>query len=354
MVICPPQSDQRISAAGTHISHISQKCRDFYLTMLQKAGGRETSWKPPKCDWCNLYLHRNPLSRLTFSDWREPGDYTSLCIHCAVAFSPDGLAQWRSPGELAGGDPREWTPFDDDDEPAALYLAFCETAFWNMVWTQRATRLAWNTCEHCKIKNDSPLPSEDGRSWWCRSCGEENDWIPEPPYDGGKNPDAEDATARRLPQVISAFDAGDWHKGHILLLPVAAPGWASYEDEPERMLAFRPDNCEGVAKAWSRLIAYRRDVLPDELKNIIDSPDLYLSELPPDSIGRWVPSHDELGQEETEWNRVRREAAINMEREKERLMQDEILQREVAARHQEKEKERWAELNKWRINPTGE
>ena len=58
---------------------------------------------------------------------------------------------------MAGGDPREWTPFDDDDEPAALYLAFCEAAFWKMVWTQRVSRLTWNTCEHCKVENDAPL-----------------------------------------------------------------------------------------------------------------------------------------------------------------------------------------------------
>lgn len=205
------------------------------------SGGRELSEEPRKCDWCDMYLYQNPLSRLEFFDWREPGDYTRLCIHCAVLFSPDGGAQWRAPGELAGGAPREWAPFDDDDDPAALYLAFCEAAFWNMVWTQRVAKLAWNKCGQCQVKNETPLASEYGRSWWCRSCDAENEWTPEPPYDGSKTPEAEDATAHRLPLVNSAFDAGDWHQGSMLLLPVAAPRWARYEDEPERMLAFRPE-----------------------------------------------------------------------------------------------------------------
>ena len=110
-----------------------------------------------------------------------------------------------------------------------------------------------------------------------------------------------------------------------MLLPVGAPGWASYEDEQERMLAFRPDNCEGVARAWGRLLEYRRHVLPRELKNIMDSRNSYLSSLPSDSAGSLVPSQEDLDryeQEETERMRMRREMARNREKEEERLMQD--------------------------------
>ena len=53
-------------------------------------------------------------------------------------------------------------------------------------------------------------------------------------------------------------------------LPVGAPGWARYEDEPERLLAFRADNCRGTAAAWQRLLSYRLTTLPKELATIIE------------------------------------------------------------------------------------
>ena len=323
-----------------------------------RSGEAETksSWEPGKCDWCGTYYHQNPLSRLTFFDWGEPGDYTELCIHCAVAFSPNGLAQWRAPGELAGGDPREWIPFDDKDDPAALYLAFCEAAFWNMVWTQRVAQLSWNTCRHCQVVNEDPLTSEYARSWWCRSCDAENEWTPEPPYDGSNHPEAEEATSRRLPLVNSAFDAGDWHQGSMLLLPVAAPGWASYEDEPARMLAFRPENCKGVARAWGRLLEYRRGALPEELLEVLVSPESYCDALPPDSMGRYVPSAsdlEELERDQVERARMRREDAHKREEEQKRMQREETGRRETAGRKREEEQQMWAELNKLIMDATG-
>ena len=47
----------------------------------------------------------------------------------------------------------------------------------------------------------------------------------------------EDATARRLVLVNEEFDSEEWERGTNLLLPVAAPGWAYYPGEDERMLA---------------------------------------------------------------------------------------------------------------------
>ena len=67
----------------------------------------------------------------------------------------------------------------------------------------------------------------------------------------------------------AAFDEGEWRAGANLLLPIGAPAWAAYPGEPERMLAFRPDNCRGTAAAWKRLLAHRLEQLPDELTEII-------------------------------------------------------------------------------------
>ena len=103
--------------------------------------------------------------------------------------------------------PREWTPIEDAD-PADLLLAYTEAAFWGMVWQQRVAKL------------DDPEA-----------------------YDGSKHQQAEVATEARLLEVTRAFDHGDWRKGANLLLPIGAPGWAAYEDEPQRLLAWREDNC---------------------------------------------------------------------------------------------------------------
>lgn len=182
----------------------------------------------PRCDGCGNYFHENPLSDFEFRDWSDDPN-SAYCIYCAAALG----GQWRSPGELAGGDPREWTPSSDADG-TALFLAYTEAAFWEMVWSNRAAKL------------------------------EDQDV-----YDGSRNENAENATARRLPLVNEAFDAGEWGTGADLLLPIGAPAWAAYPEEQERMLAFRPDNCRGTAAAWKRLLAHRLEQLPDELAEII-------------------------------------------------------------------------------------
>ena len=80
-----------------------------------KLAGRETSspWEARRCDGCGGYFHQNPLSWFEFRDC-DGDPHDACCIHCAAAY---GRAQWRSPGQLAGGDPRESTP-DDDSDPA--------------------------------------------------------------------------------------------------------------------------------------------------------------------------------------------------------------------------------------------
>ena len=76
------------------------ECWVWYTSLA----GEETSspWEPRRCDGCGSYFHQNSLSWMEFRDWAsDPHD--AYCIHCAASF---GQAQWRSPGELAGGDPR--------------------------------------------------------------------------------------------------------------------------------------------------------------------------------------------------------------------------------------------------------
>ncbi len=205
----------------------SPDCWTWYFGL----GGMATSsnWEAPRCDGCDKYFHENRLSWFQFRDWSYDPN-CAYCIHCAAAFED---AQWRSPGELAGGDPREWTP-DDDTDPAGLLMAYNEASFWSMVWRNRVVKLG----------------------------------DPDTYY-GSNNKSAEDATARRLPLIFAAFDAGNWDTGANLLLPVGAPGWADYPGEPERLLAFSPDNCKVTAEAWRRLRQHRLEQIPEELASII-------------------------------------------------------------------------------------
>ena len=207
----------------------SVDCLAFFEEL--KGADRSNDWDAPRCDVCGDYLHNNPISRIEFRDWAyDP--YTAFCIQCAARCDA-GEMQWRAPGELAGGDPREWTP-DGDADPAILFLAYCDAAFWSKVWSGRAAEL------------DNPDA-----------------------YDGSRHEIAENATAKRLPLVNAAINAGDWAKARDLLLPIGAPAWAAYEDEPERLLAFRADNCKSTAAAWEKLLSYSLNALPLELQMII-------------------------------------------------------------------------------------
>ena len=205
----------------------STECWEWYIQLSGSATA--CVWEPPRCDSCGGYFHENRLSWFEFRDWSDDPNHAN-CIHCAATVT---MPQWRTPGELAGGDPREWTP-DDDTDPATLLLAYCDAAFWSMVWTSRVAKL-------------------------------DEDEV----YDGNRNEAAENATARRLPLVKAAFDAEDWRKGADLLSPIGAPGWAEYPGESERLLAFRPDNCQETAEAWFRLLRYRLEQLPAELVEIV-------------------------------------------------------------------------------------
>ena len=242
-------------------------CPECWVWYTKLSGGETSStWEPRRCDGCGSYFHQNPLTWFEFRDW-DSDPHDAYCIHCAAGF---GEAQWRSPGELAGGDPREWTP-DDDADPAVLFLAYCDAAFWERVWSSRAAKLdtPWNVCEHCGIENETLKAARGGWAWWCASCGAENDRVPEAPYDGSRNPAAEDATAQRLVMVRAAFDRGDLNEGADLLSPIGAPGWAAYPGEPDRLLAFRLDNCRGTAEGWKRLLSQRLDQLPEEIATIV-------------------------------------------------------------------------------------
>ena len=198
-------------------------CPVCWVWYTSLAGGETSSpWEPRRCGGCGGHFHQNTLSWMEFRDW-DADPHDAYCLHCAASF---GQAQWRSPGELAGEHPREWTP-DDDADPAALFLAYCDTAFWEMVWSSRASKLEtpWNTCQHCGVENGTLKASRKGWAWWCSAFGAENDRVPEIPYDGSGNPPAEEATARRLVLVKEAFDHEEWNRGADLLSPIGAPGW---------------------------------------------------------------------------------------------------------------------------------
>ena len=222
-----PSAEQREYDAAAWLC--SAECLTFFEAL--KGAHRTNDWDAPRCDICSGYLHDNQISSAEFRDWAyDP--YTAFCIHCA-ARSDASEMQWRAPGELAGGDPREWTPGKDAD-PADLFLAYCQAAFWSKVWSNRSSELAEPNAYH-----------------------------------GNQHEIAEDATAKRLPLVNAAIDVGEWENAMNLLLPIGAPGWAAYEDEPERMLAFRADNCSGTASAWNRLMPLILGALPSELVAII-------------------------------------------------------------------------------------
>ena len=83
----------------------SADCLAFFEEL--KGADRTNDWDAPRCDICRQYLHDNHLSRVEFRDWAyDP--HTAFCIHCAARCNAWEM-QWRAPGELAGGDPREWT-----------------------------------------------------------------------------------------------------------------------------------------------------------------------------------------------------------------------------------------------------
>ena len=205
----------------------SPECWEWFI---QLSGTKTISpWEPPRCDFCGTYFHENRLSWFEFRDWSDDPNHAN-CIHGAATIE---IAQWRTPGELIGGDPREWEP-DDDADPATLLLSYFDAAFWSMVWTRRVVKL-------------------------------DEDEV----YNGYENEAAENATSRRLPLVKAAFDAENWSKGADLLLPIGALGWADFPGESERLLAFRPNNCQGTAEAWYRLLIFRLGQLPVELAEIV-------------------------------------------------------------------------------------
>ena len=204
---------------------------DCWAWYIQLAGKETVSpWEAPRCEGCSGFFYQNSLSCFEFRDWSDDPN-AAYCIHCAAGHAQ---AQWRDPGELAGGDPREWTPDDDSALVTPLFMAYSDAEFWSMVWSQRVAR----------------IEAPDA-------------------YDGAKQEAAEDGTAKRLPLVMAAFNSGEWARGADLLLPVGAPGWAAYPGETERMLAFRSNNCIGTAEAWRRLLTHRLEQLPEEVANVI-------------------------------------------------------------------------------------
>ncbi len=178
-----------------------------------------SGWTAPTCSECE-----RPYYMLEFKyellDWENP--YYPVCIECA-AKTPRG--QWRSPGELAGGDPRDRIP-GQDAGVLDLFLSFSDADFWAMVWTSRTAK------------------SQEARS-----------------------PETE--TAVRLDEVEAAFERGEWNDGERLLQPIGAPLW--YRPPGPTLFAWDHDNCVRTALAWRRLREHRISCLPSSIQVAIRS-----------------------------------------------------------------------------------
>ncbi len=174
-------------------------------------------WSVPTCPGCQRPFHTLEF-QYSLVDWESPDE--PVCIECAARTSG---GQWRSPGELALGDPADRVPGPKADV-LDLFLSFSDADFWAMVWTKRTAG-----------------PGE------------------------ARTP--ETITRVRLDQVEAAFDSGEWNDGERLLQPIGAPAW----DRPPgpALFAWGHDNCLRTALAWRRLREYRLNCLPPSLQAAI-------------------------------------------------------------------------------------
>ena len=178
-----------------------------------------STWSVPTCESCEKHFHALEVS-YELVDWENPGG--TVCIECA---SKTTGGQWRSPGELALGEPEDRIP-GPDATVLDHFLSFSDADFWATVWAKRTTN-----------------PSEPRTS--------------------------EQGTAARLDQVEAAFDEGDWDGGQRLLQPIGAPAW---DRAPGRALfAWDPDNCIRTARAWNRLRDHRLSRLSPVIQSGIRS-----------------------------------------------------------------------------------
>ena len=178
-----------------------------------------STWSVPTCEVCDRHFHALEFS-YELVDWENPGG--TVCIECA-AKTADG--QWRSPGDLALGEPDERIP-GQNATVLDLFLSFSDADFWATVWTKRTT-----------------TPSEPRTS--------------------------EQRTAARLDQVEAALDEGGWNYGQRLLQPIGAPQWDGPAGPP--LYAFDHDNCVRTALAWRRLRNHRLSCLPPVIQVGIQS-----------------------------------------------------------------------------------
>ena len=176
-------------------------------------------WDVPTCESCERPFHTLEFP-YELMDWENPG--YPVCIECAAETSH---GQWRSPGELALGEPEDKIPCPNATV-LDLFLSFSDADFWAMVWTKRTTD-----------------PSEPRNS--------------------------EQDTSARLDQVEAAFDEGDWNCGQRLLQPIGAPQWGRPTGPP--LYAWDHDNCVRTALAWRRLRNHRLSCLPPVIQVGIQS-----------------------------------------------------------------------------------
>ena len=174
-----------------------------------------------------------------FRDWDSDPHY-QYCLACAARI---GIAQWNNPSAIAFGDTGILPPIPGD--PDDIFLSWSNAASWHMVWDKRTMEIS----DRC---------------------------------------DAETETAKRLDEVETAFDRGDWAKGAKLLQPIGN-SWLQVSDV--KLLAWNPNNCRRVAHAWNRLREYLLHSLPVEIAELIPPPKPPDPPAPPPPFSPWPPTH---------------------------------------------------------------
>ena len=179
----------------------------------------------PECAQCERLIYTLGFGTHGLVDWNGGDGFGgAVCLECAASRS-DG--QWRTPGDIALGDPEDRMP-TANSTVVELFLSFSDADFWAMVWTNRTTQL-----------------SEARRR-------------------------DETETSTRLDQVEAAFRQWDWDNGERLLQPIGAPLWDRSPNSPA-LFAWNHDNCVRTALAWRKLREHRIRSLPLSIQACISS-----------------------------------------------------------------------------------
>lgn len=219
-------------AETDHMAMPLREWEDFTMKVVRKSGpggGSETGdsglreggilmddhGMTERCSECGTA----DFSDGEYRDWADDPHY-AYCLKCAAGVSG---AQWKSPGDVIGGD----ASLSTSPTVSERFLAFHSAEFWAMVWEGR---VKYPTESHGRQANET-------------------------------------VTAEQLTLVEQAFESDDWERGFKLLEPIGAPGWGERSDPP--LFAWQPENCRRVSQAWIRLREHRLNQLPESIIEVV-------------------------------------------------------------------------------------